>query len=118
MTIFWDNSLLNNEFYQDCEIEKIEWWISWCNEYPDLYWARLRRFTNDKADVLFQDEIKSFGFDNEEDARHFISEDEFSRFENMDEEDRKDLESHTDLIIKTPTWENNEVSDFEYVGTY
>lgn len=106
------------EFYQNCEVLKVQWWLSWCNEYPDLYWARLRTFSNGKTDVLFQDENKSYGFESEEFAGYFISEDEFSPFENLDNEDRKDLEIPNDVLIKTPDWENKEVENFEYLGTY
>lgn len=106
------------EFYQNCEVIKVQWWLSWVNEYPDLYWARLRTFSNGKADVLFQDESNSYGFDNEEFAGYFISEDEFIRFENIDEEDKNDLEIPKEVLIETPDWRDKEVKNFEYIGTY
>lgn len=106
------------EFYFNCEIEKLEWWLSWCHEYPDLFWARLRKFSNGKADVLFQNENKAYGFDSEEFAGYFIAEDEFSKFENIREDDRNDLEIPKDVLIETPDWGNKEVKDFEYIGTY
>lgn len=106
------------EFYQNCEVIKIQWWLSWCHEYPDLYWARLRTFSSGKADVLFQDESKSYGFDNEEFAGNFIAEDEFSKFENIDEDDKKELEIPKKVLIETPDWKDKEVKNFEYIGTY
>ncbi len=107
-----------NKFYSKSKVEKVEWWLSWCHEYPNLFWARLRTFSNGKADVLFQDEYKSYGFDNEKSASNFIAEDEFSKFKNLDSEDRNDLEIPADFIIKIPDWGIKEVNDFEYIGTY
>jgi hypothetical protein len=107
-----------NEFYQNFKVEKVEWWYSWCHEYPNLFWARLRTFSNGKADVLFQDENKTYGFENEEYAGYFISEDEFSRFEHLDDEDKKDLQIPLDIVIETPDWGNKEVRNFEYIGNY
>ena len=94
-----------DEFYRECEIEKVEWWLSWCHDYPNLFWSRLRKFSNGKADVLFQDEDKTYGFDNEEYAVFFISEDEFSNIENIDEDDRNDLEIPKGTLIETPMLE-------------
>lgn len=76
------------------------------SEYPNLYWARLRKFSNGKVDVLFQDENKSYGFESEEYAGYFLSEDEFITFENMDEEDRNDLQIPQNVLIETPNWGN------------
>lgn len=106
------------EFYQNNKVEKIEWWISWCHEYPNLFWTRLRVFSNGKADVLFQDENKTYGFENEEYAGYFISGDEFMRFHNLDDEDKKDLEIPLNISIEAPNWENKEVENFEYIGKY
>jgi hypothetical protein len=105
-------------FYQNAEIVKVEWWLSWCHEYPDLFWARLRIFSDGKADVLFQDGNKLFGFDNEEYAGYFVSEDEFGKFENLDEEDKTFLKIPKDTNIQTPIWKNNEVKNFIYIGKY
>ena len=77
-----------------------------------------KKSADGKADVLFQDELKSYGFENEEFAGYFISEDEFSPFENMDEDDRNDLEIPKDVVIKPPDWEDKEVNAFKYIGTY
>ena len=106
------------EFYNNCEVEKVNWWLSYCHNYPEFYWARLRTFSNGKADVLFQDENKAYGFDNEEYAGYFISEDEFSPFENINEDDRNDLEIPKEYVIEIPIWESKEVENFEYIGKY
>jgi hypothetical protein len=105
------------EFYQDFDVVKIQWWLADCSYYPDLYWARLRIFSNGKADVLFENEEVMYGFENEEFAGYFIAEDEFSKFENIDEDDRNDLEIPKDAVIESPNWENKEVNNFEYIGT-
>lgn len=108
----------SHKFYQNAEIVSIVWWYSWCHEYPDLYFARLRTFSNGKADVLFQDETKAYGFDSQAYAANFISEDEFSRFVNIDDEDRRDLGIPIDTPVTTPRWEAKEVTNFEYIGKY
>lgn len=105
-------------FYQDAKVIKIEWWYSDCNEYPDLFWARFRKFSNGKADVLFQGEEKSYGFENDEFAGYFLSEDEFNTFEDIDEDQRNHLKIPAGVLIETPDWENKEVNNFEYIGTY
>jgi len=107
-----------NEFYQNCKIEKVEWWLAWCSFYPELYWARLRTFSNGKADLLFQAENKAYGFENKEYAEYFLSEDEFTSFENLDDEDKKDLEIPSNVFIEIPNWANKEVGNFEYIGKY
>lgn len=106
------------EFYQDLKIVEIEWWYACYLKYPDLFWARLRKFSNGKADVLFQGEDKSYGFENDEFAGYFLSEDEFSTFEDIDEDQKNDLKIPTGVLIKTPDWGNKEVKNFEYIGTY
>ena len=105
-------------FYQNAKIVEVQWWLSWCHLYPNLFWARLRVFSDGKADVLFQNENKLFGFDNEESAGNFISEDEFKDLKSLDEEDRKFLEIPKDTEVQTPIWENKEVKYFKYIGKY
>lgn len=105
-------------FYENAEVVKIEWWLSWCHLYPNLFWARLRVFADGKADVLFQDSNKLFGFDNEESASNFVSVEELSNFEDFDEEERKFLEIPDDTEIQTPIWENNEARNYIYIGKY
>ncbi len=110
--------LTDIKFYQNCEVEKVEWWLADCSYYPDLYWARLRTFSNGTADVLFQDENKAYRFENAEYAGYFIREDEFSRFQDLDEDDRNDLKIPIEMLIETPNWTNREVGNFEYIGKY
>ena len=114
----WTSRIRSHKFYQNAEVVDVDWGYSWCHEYPDLYFARLRTFSNGKADVLFQDETKSYGFDTRTYAANFISEDEFSRFVNIDEEDRHDLGIPIDTTVTAPDWEAKEAIDFEYIGEY
>lgn len=107
-----------DEFYSNNKVEKSEWWLAWGSEYPDLYWARLRLFSNGMADVLFQDEVKTYGFENSEVGGYFISEDEFSKFENMDEVFKDELKIPNEIIVKTPDWGDKEVNNFVYIGKY
>ena len=58
-----------HEFYKDKQIIAIEWWISWCCEYPDLLLARVRIFTDNTVDITFHEvdkleifEIETFYF--------------------------------------------------------
>ena len=106
------------DFYENNAIVEIEWWLSWYCEYPHLYWARVRVFANEKADVAFQDENKTYGFNNKEFAGYFVSEDEFSLFQNLDDEDRKGLEMPPDVEIELPTWAENDFSGFTFIGDY
>lgn len=109
---------ISSWFYQNSKVEKVEWWLAWCNYYPDLFWARLRVFSNGRADVLFQDGDKTYGFDKKEYAEYFLSEDEFFLFQNLDKEDKKFLEIPPDFSLELPNWTDKEVKEFRYIGNY
>jgi len=117
---FWSHfqDVSSSRFYKGGQVAKLDWWFSWCHEYPDLYFARLRTFSNGKADVLFQDENIAYGFDNEDSAGHFISEDEFSRLACIDENDKKFIKVPNDVIIEPPSWGSKEAFEFKYIGKY
>jgi len=102
-------------FYFGKTITKVEWWISCACEYPDLYWGRLRVFSDGTADAAF-DEAKVYGFDDPDSAGYFLSEDEYMRFEGMDEEDAKEIGINP-LETSPPAWRTDEFA-FEYLGTY
>jgi len=107
------------EFYKNCKVKKVNWWLSYCHSYPDFYWARLRTFSNGRVNVLFQDEDKTYGFDNERFAGYFISEDEFIEHnENFDEEDREFIETPKNFVISLPNWADRETKTFKYIGKY
>mgnify|MGYP000132629023 CR=1 FL=1 len=77
--------------YEDQKVIVIKWWL---HDYAptDLFWARLRTFSNGKTDVLFENEDKLYGFESEEYAGYFLSADEYMPFNKLDEEDLIDLE--------------------------
>ncbi len=106
------------EFYQDQTVSEVKWWLADGLLYPKLHWARLRVFSNGKADVLFEDEDKSYGFENEEFAGYFLSADEFIDFDSLDDEDRNFLEIPPEIKINVPDWAGKEVEKFEYIGKY
>lgn len=112
------NTIPSSQFYDHISLVKVEWWLSWCHEWPELYWARIRHFSDGKADVLFQDETKLFGFDDLDSSRNFVSEDEFSNLEHMDVEDLRDISIPEDTVIETPNWESKQEFAFEYIGKY
>jgi len=68
--------------------------------------------------VLFQDETKCFGFDNEEFASYFIAEDEFSPLTSLNDDYRRILKVPPGFEVQPPTWESREVDEFKYVGEY
>jgi hypothetical protein len=103
-------------FYEGKMLAEVEWWISYCSEYPNLYWARLRVFTDGSADAAF-DESKVYGFDDRKYADYFLSEDEYMPFASMDEEDEANIGVRKSNI-SPPSWEDDAHAEFEYLGTY
>ncbi|MBD2090605.1 hypothetical protein H6F67_12145 [Microcoleus sp. FACHB-1515] len=103
-------------FYAGKTVVKVEWWLSNCSPYPDLYWARLRVFSDGSADAAWA-ESQVYGFDREEYAGYFLSEDEYMRFDSMDEEDEADI-GVKKSEISPPAWQSDESAAFEYLGTY
>ena len=106
------------KFYRDVQIVNTIWLYSWCHEYPNLFFAHVRVFSNGTADARFQDESKVFGFDSEDSATNFVQEDEFSRLEHLDNEERELLEIPADVIVIAPDWKDLEDFEFEYIGKY
>lgn len=70
-------------------ISKEIWWLM-PGDYPDLHWSRLQVYDDDTAEVLLPDGER-YKFDNEEEARWFLLEDDYSSFENLDAEDEEEL---------------------------
>jgi hypothetical protein len=103
-------------FYNGKILGKVEWWLSYCFEYPDLMWARLRIFTDGSADASFE-ESKVYGFVCREYASYFLSEDKYMQFDSMDEQDEDDIGAKKS-DISLPVWKDNEHAEFEYLGTY
>ena len=105
-----------HSFYEGKTLAKVEWWLSYCSEYPDLAWARLRVFSDGSADAAFE-ESKVYGFDSREYASYFLGEDEYMPFDSMDEQDESDI-GVKKADISLPSWEENARAEFEYLGTY
>lgn len=103
-------------FYEGKTLAKVEWWLSYCSEYPDLAWARLRVFSDGSADAAFN-ESKVYGFDDRKYAGYFLGEDEYMPFDSMDEQDEEDIGvKKSDIAL--PTWKEDASVEFEYLGTY
>ena len=71
------------------DISKESWWLV-PGDYPDLRWARLQVYSDGTAEVLLSDGGR-YKFDNKEEARLFLLEDDHSSFENLDAEDEEEL---------------------------
>ncbi len=103
-------------FYAGKTLAKVEWWLSYCSEYPNLAWARLRVFSDGSADAAF-DESKVYGFDDRKYAGYFLGEDEYIPIDSMYEQDEADI-GVKESDISPPTWEDDARSEFEYLGRY
>jgi len=103
-------------FYEGKTLAKVEWWLSYCSEYPDLAWARLRVFSDSSADAAFE-ESKVYGFDERKFASYFLGEDEYRPFDLMDEQDEANI-GVKKADISPPTWSEDAGAEFEYLGTY
>lgn len=109
-------SMDKHSFYEGKTLAEVEWWISSCSEYPNLYWARLRVFSDGSADAAF-DKSKVYGFDDRKFAGYFLAEDEYMPFASMDEQDETDI-GVKKADISPPSWEDDARAEFEYLGTY
>lgn len=103
-------------FYKNKTLAKVEWWLSYCSEYPNLYWARLRVFSDGSADAAFE-ESKVYGFDRREYASYFLSEDEYKLFDSIDEQDEVDI-GVKKADVSLPSWADDACAEFEYLGRY
>jgi hypothetical protein len=112
----WFVSVDKSSFYKGKTLAKVEWWLSYCSEYPDLAWARLRVFSDGSADAAFE-KSKVYGFDVREYASYFLSEDEYMSFESIDEQDEKDI-GVKKTEVSLPSWTDDGRVEFEYLGTY
>jgi len=102
-------------FYANKTITRVEWWVSYCSEYPDLAWARIRVLSDGSADAAF-DEGTVYGFSNSTYAANFISEDEYWRLESLDNEDLREIGAEG-IELCPPNWRAFGGS-FEYLGKY
>ncbi len=102
-------------FYEGKTLAQVEWWLSYCSEYPDLAWARLRVFSDGSADATFE-ESKVYGFATREYAGYFLSEDEYIPLVSMDAQDEAGIGAKK-ADISPPSWDDVR-AEFEYLGTY
>ena len=104
-------------FYEGKSIVSVEWWISYGSEFPELYWARLRVFSDGSSDAAF-DEFTAYGFDTREYASYFLSSDEYISFNSVDEQDEIDIGAKKSQM-SIPVWSDDQTKvEFEYLGTY
>ncbi|MEH2164425.1 MAG: hypothetical protein V7K38_26095 [Nostoc sp.] len=82
--------------FQEKPILKENWWLMCCS-FPNLNWARLRVYDDFSAEILDCDGSK-YTFSNEEEARYFLMEDEFTQFESLDREDEQEISISLSLI--------------------
>lgn len=68
---------------------KETWWLMYCS-YPDLHWARLRVYDDGSAQT-FHFDLSKYNFLNEEEAVFFLTEDEYTAFDNLDAEDEQEI---------------------------
>ncbi len=105
-----------DEFYRGKEVCETEWWLHSC-DLPSQQWARLRVFNDGSADSCFGPNETLFGFDNRNYAGYILSEDEYIRFNDMDQEE----ESQYGIVLAAttpPEWPSVEGQEFKYLGTY
>lgn len=106
-----------DSFYQNKSVVDTEHWLEDCSPYPNLHWARLRVFTDGSADVMFLSENKAYGFDSKTHAIHFLSEDEYVAFYDLEPDERTAL----NLVFTNfgmPQWPADPPQTFEYCGRY
>lgn len=103
------------KFYAGKTLTKVEWWISYVCHYPELYWGRLRVFSDGTADAAF-DESDVYGFDEQQYARYFLAEDEYIPLATLDPKDEEHIGAKA-ADVTPPTWSETPAS-FHYLGTY
>jgi hypothetical protein len=103
------------KFYSAKTLTKVEWWISYVCHYPELYWGRLRVYSDGTADAAF-DEGDVYGFDDAKYAGYFLGEDEYRPLANLDAEDEENIGAKASEMTP-PTWSHTPAR-FHYLGTY
>lgn len=115
------------EFYRGRTVAIKQWWLHDCDLPDRLQWARLRVFDDGRADACFDPTERLYGFDCERYAGYFLSEDEYIRFDHIEDEDirlrsinAEDELKYYSLLrsAQPPNWETSSDQSFEYLGTY
>lgn len=105
------------EFYRSKSVSAVEWWLHDCDLPRHLTWARLRVFSDGTSDVCWAEGTKRYGFDSQEYAGYFLSEDEYTPFSRWDAEDEAAYGLRW-ADVHVPAWEDRPAQGFEYLGTY
>jgi hypothetical protein len=105
------------EFYAGKSIARLEWWLNSCDLPERLVWARLRVFDDGTADACWEEGGRLYGFDAREYAGYFLSEDEYTCFNTMDDADARDWGIRR-AVITLPSWHDRLDQSFKYYGTY
>lgn len=71
------------------KITEEAWYLMYC-DYPDLHWARLRVYDDETAEV-FDLDGETWKFEDVEDAKIWLCDDEYTPFNSLDEEDEEEL---------------------------
>lgn len=87
------------------EVVRSDWWLM-SSSFPDLNWARLRVYGSGVADIYDMDG-RLWEFGSEEQARNWLSEDEYTPFPDLDESDAQDLGRPLESI-QPPQGENDD----------
>jgi hypothetical protein len=104
------------DFYLNKTVMATEWWLEDCI-FPNLHWARLRVFSDGTADVTFCEGGIRYGFVNQEGAGSFLSEDEYTRFVDLDADDEQAY-GILFTALTPPQWSDDDHQPFRYIGTY
>jgi hypothetical protein len=102
-------------FYAGKTVSEVEWWISSCCQFPELYWGRLRVFSDGTADAAF-DEEDVYGFDDRKYAGYFLAEEEYTRLHTLDAQDEQNIGVKSSELTP-PTWSGTP-ERFHYLATY
>jgi hypothetical protein len=82
------------------ELVETTWWLEWCAP-EDWHWARLQIFDSGESQILDCDG-NYHSFNNKKDAKYWLSEDEYSKYEDL-------IEYGAILSTVMPPSANNEV---------
>lgn len=88
-----------------------------CNQYPDLFWARLKLFDNGNVEVALQDKT-TYGFTDIESAQRFLREDEFTELADLNEDDKREMRFPEGIEIKSSFSAEESFEHFKFIGKY
>jgi hypothetical protein len=89
-------------FYRDRRVVRCDWWVGE-SRLPEVHWARLRVLDNGSADVTWEDDEVTYGFESTESASNFLLEDEARAVVNLDEADLDEARVDRKTLIP-PDW--------------